>query len=114
MSHPNMGLSRDGKTVWYRYQKSFWHVFPVGMNDILAGWGVYHPEMNLEGHGETIPEAITNALESIGGREVYEAKIKAEDVSRHKRLNDLEHEREKQTPPHVSGDMPWPEKEEKP
>lgn len=109
MSHPSMGLSRDGQTVWYRYQKSFWHVFPT----INALWGVFHPDLNLEGHGKTIPEAITDALRTVGGREIYEAQVKAENVARHKRLNDLEREREKQTPPHISGNMPWPEKETK-
>ena len=58
MSVPEMGLSEDGKKVWYRHNGVFWDVFPGDHKY----WGVRDPITTLEGFGDTIPKAVLNAL----------------------------------------------------
>ena len=60
MSVPEMGLSKDGARVWYRYKGRFWTLspgYPKGR------WEVTIEDSGVIGFGETILDAIDDALE---------------------------------------------------
>jgi len=64
MSVPEMGLSEDGKTIWYRHEGVFWKVTPAlfvrnGVPSVC--WEVYDEDTFHIGNGDTIPEAIADA-----------------------------------------------------